>query len=56
MGLDTVAVTRSCVAEIYRQISETIYLGMRAEKDILCGDKIVFSRIIPIRTAKELLL
>lgn len=56
MGLDTVAATRSCVAEIYRQISETIYLGMRAEKDILCGDKIVFSRIIPIRTAKELLL
>ena len=55
-GLGDRGAPRSCVAKIYRQINETIYLGMRAEKDILCGDKIVFSRIIPIRTAKELLL
>ena len=34
-GLGYRGAPRSCVAKIYRQISETIYLGMRAEKGYL---------------------
>ena len=44
--LDIVAVIRNCMTEIYRQINETMHLGVRAEKDILYIDKIESTRSI----------
>ena len=44
--LDIVAAIRNCMTEIYRQINETMHLGVRAEKDILYIDKIESTRSI----------
>lgn len=44
--MDIMSAIRNCMTEIYRQINETMHLGVRAEKDILYIDKIESTRSI----------
>ena len=44
--IDMLSVIRSCMTEVYRQINETMHLGIRTERDVLYIDKIESTRSV----------